>query len=467
MTEVDFEDLEGFDAGVADLEDRASLRRVAGIRTELADITEVEYRALRLERVVLVGIGNPALSDDEIQRSFSELKLLAETAGSEVMAGMVQSRRTADPATYLGSGKVIELAELVSETEADTVICDGELSPAQLRNLEDRIGAKVIDRTALILDIFAQHAKSKEGKTQIELAQLLYMRQRLRGWGTSLSRQVGGRAAFGVGIGGRGPGETKIETDRRRIGTRLGQLQAQLKKMEATRKVERAERVRNQIPSVAIVGYTNAGKSSLLNALTEAKVLVDNSLFATLDPTTRRAETPNGRAFTLTDTVGFIRRLPTNLVAAFASTLEETVQADLLLHIVDASDPDPAGQIEAVREVLIQIKASEVPEQLVINKIDLVDESVLAGLRSRFPDAVPISILTGTGIEQLLSQVEVRLPEFDVRVEVLLPYERGDLLDRVHRQGRVEAVEHTPVGTKITARVDRAVLGVVKDYLVI
>ena len=464
MPDIDYDDLDDFDPGEADLADRALLTRVAGIRTELSDITEVEYRALRLERVVLVGIGNPSMTDEEVRRSFSELQLLAETAGSEVLAAMTQSRSTPDPATYLGRGKVMELAELVKESGADTVICDGELSPAQLRNLEDRVGVKVIDRTVLILDIFAQHAKSKQGKTQIELAQLMYMRQRLRGWGTSLSRQVGGRAASGAGIGGRGPGETKIEIDRRRIGSRLSVLRAQLRKMEATRQVTRAERARNEIPSVAIVGYTNAGKSSLLNTLTDAAVLVDDSLFATLDPTTRRAETAGGRVYTLTDTVGFIRRLPTDLVEAFASTLEESTSADLLLHVVDASDPDPDGQIAAVREVLTQIKADQTPEQLVVNKIDLVGEPVLAGLRSRYPDAVLISLLTGAGIDQLLTRIETRLPELEVLVEVLLPYDRGDLLDRMHRQGRVDLVEHTGEGTRVTARVDPALLGVLQPY---
>jgi len=456
----------GFDQGEADLEDRISLRRVEGIHTDLTDINQVEYRAVRLERVVLVGIGNSRLSDDEVRRTFAELQLLAETAGSHVLAAVMQSRSVPDPATFLGRGKVAELADLVAATHADTVICDGELTPAQLRNLEDRVGVKVIDRTALILDIFAQHAKSREGKAQVELAQLMYMRQRLRGWGGNLSRQVGGRAASGAGIGGRGPGETKIETDRRRIATRISRLRAQLKQMKSTREVKRAERVRNKIPSVAIVGYTNAGKSSLLNTLTQAEVLVDDSLFATLDPTTRRAETEGGRVYTLTDTVGFIRRLPTDLIEAFASTLEESMNADLLVHVVDGSDPDPAGQIQAVREVLASIDADSIPEQIAINKIDLVDEEVRAGLRSRFPDAIQISTLTGEGIEVLQTRIEERLPELDALVDCLLPYSRGDLLDRIHRQGRVESVEHTENGTRVRAHVGTALQGVLADYIV-
>ena len=461
----DYDDFE-YDLGEADLEDRISLRRVEGIHTDLTDINQVEYRALRLERVVLVGIGSSKLSDEEVQRSFAELQLLAETAGSHVLAAVMQSRSVPDPATYLGRGKVAELKDLVSATHADTVICDGELTPAQLRNLEDRVGVKVIDRTALILDIFAQHAKSKEGKAQVELAQLMYMRSRLRGWGGNLSRQVGGRAASGAGIGGRGPGETKIETDRRRIATRISRLRAQLKQMKSAREVKRAERIRNKIPSVAIVGYTNAGKSSLLNTLTQAEVMVDDSLFATLDPTTRRAETQGGRVYTLTDTVGFIRRLPTDLIEAFASTLEESMNADLLVHVVDASDPDPTGQIQAVREVLASIDAESIPEQIAINKIDLVDDEVRARLRGAYPDAVMISTLTGEGIEDLRTRIEERLPELDALVECLIPYDRGDLLDRIHHQGRVESIDHTENGTRVRAYVDPALQGALAPYLV-
>ena len=315
------------------------------MRTELEDISEVEYRQLRLERVVLVSVWTSGTQEDA-DNAMAELKLLAETAGSEVLEALVQRRSQPDPATYIGRGKVEEVAEVVRATGADTVICDGELQPAQLRNLEDRIKVKVVDRTALILDIFASHAKSAEGKAQVELAQLQYLKQRLRGWGGNLSRQAGGRAAGGAGIGGRGPGETKLETDRRRIHHRIAQLRRKLREMDATREGKRAERRRNRVPSVAIVGYTNAGKSSLLNRLTGAGVLVEDALFATLDPTTRRTETRDGRVFTLTDTVGFVRHLPHDLVEAFRSTLEESTTADLLLHVVDASDPDPEGQIE-------------------------------------------------------------------------------------------------------------------------
>ena len=334
--------------GELDLADRHALRRVAGLSTELTDVTEVEYRALRLERVVLIGVwteGTLAAAENSLR----ELSRLAETAGSVVLDGLVQRRGRPDPATYVGAGKAAELAALVTATGADTVICDDELTPGQLRRLEGVVKVKVIDRTALILDIFAQHARSKEGKAQVELAQLQYLLPRLRGWGESLSRQAGGRVAGGGGIGTRGPGETKIETDRRRIRARTAKLRRQIAEMSVGREVQRGQRRRREVPAVAITGYTNAGKSSLLNAATGAGVLVDDSLFATLDPSVRRARTPSGRWFTLTDTVGFVRHLPHQLVEAFRSTLEEVAQADLILHVVDGSDADPAAQMSAVR----------------------------------------------------------------------------------------------------------------------
>lgn len=422
------------------------------MRTELEDISEVEYRQLRLERVVLVSVWTSGTQEDA-DNAMAELKLLAETAGSEVLEALVQRRSQPDPATYIGRGKVEEVADVVRATGADTVICDGELQPAQLRNLEDRIKVKVVDRTALILDIFASHAKSAEGKAQVELAQLQYLKQRLRGWGGNLSRQAGGRAAGGAGIGGRGPGETKLETDRRRIHHRIAQLRRRLREMDVTREGKRAERRRNRVPSVAIVGYTNAGKSSLLNRLTGAGVLVEDALFATLDPTTRRTETRDGRVFTLTDTVGFVRHLPHDLVEAFRSTLEESTTADLLLHVVDASDPDPEGQIAAVRQVLAEIGASDVPELLVCNKADRADATTLLALRAGHPGCVVVSARTGHGLEELADAVEARLPNPEVWIETLIPYSRGDLMDRIHRTGTIETLEHTGEGTKVRARV--------------
>lgn len=451
-------DTGGYDGLQLDLAERLSLKRVAGMSTELTDVTEVEYRQLRLERVVLVSVWTTG-SEADAENALAELKLLAETAGSQVLEGLIQRRKSPDPATYIGRGKVDELREVVVATGADTVICDGELQPAQLRNLEDRVKVKVVDRTALILDIFAQHAKSVEGKTQVELAQLNYLKQRLRGWGGNLSRQTGGRAAGGVGIGGRGPGETKIETDRRRINTRIAQLKQRLRQMDATRETKRADRRRNRIPSVAIVGYTNAGKSSLLNRLTGAGVLVENALFATLDPTTRRTATTDGRVFTLTDTVGFVRHLPHDLVEAFASTLEESAGADLLVHVVDGSDPDPVGQINAVRSVLSDIGAAQVPEQLVINKVDRADPDQLMMLRAQFPDAMFVSARSGEGIDELRARVESRLPEPDVAVDVLVPWTRGDLVDRIHRGGHITSTEHTNDGTRVIARVHPELAG--------
>ena len=453
LLEYDDEELDtDYDGDQEDLAARRSLRRVAGMRTELEDITEVEYRELRLERVVLVSVWTTGTQEDA-DNAMAELKLLAETAGSEVLDALVQRRSNPDPATYIGRGKVEEVAEVVRATGADTVICDGELEPAQLRNLEDRVKVKVVDRTALILDIFAQHAKSAEGKAQVELAQLQYLKQRLRGWGGNLSRQAGGRVAGGAGIGGRGPGETRIETDRRRIHTRIAPLRRKLREMDSTRESKRAERHRNQVPSVAIVGYTNAGKSSLLNRLTGAGVLVEDALFATLDPTTRRSETDDGRVFTLTDTVGFVRHLPHDLVEAFRSTLEESAQADLLLHVVDASDPDPEGQITAVRTVLTEIGAGSLPELLVLNKADAADSATILALRANHPDSVVVSARTGRGLGDLRAALEEWLPQPEIPVTALVPYERGDLVDKVHKTAVIESLEHTGEGTLINARV--------------
>ncbi len=451
--------------GAMDLAERHQLRRVASLRTELEDITEVEYRQLRLERVILVGVWTEG-SVADAENSMAELALLAETAGSEVLDALYQRRDSPDPATYIGRGKVEGLAEIVKATGADTVILDGELAPSQLRNLEDKVKVKVVDRTALILDIFAQHAKSREGQAQVELAQLSYMKQRLRGWGGNLSRQAGGRVAGGAGIGGRGPGETKIETDRRRINTKIAKLRRDLAHMKTTRDTKRGNRVRHEIPSVAIAGYTNAGKSSLLNRLTDAGVLVEDSLFATLDPTTRRTETGDGRVYTMSDTVGFVRHLPHQLVEAFRSTLEEVADSDLILHVVDGSHPDPEGQIAAVREVFAEIGADKVPELIVINKADIADPLVIARLLQREPHSVVVSAATGEGIAEALTAVEADLPRPAVEVTALLPYERGDLLSRVHDHGEVVTLEHTGDGTLLRARVNESLAGELTAYVV-
>jgi len=452
--------------GEQDLAERYALRRVSGLRTELEDISEVEYRQLRLERVVLVGVWVDG-SVEDAENSLAELAALAETAGSEVLDAIFQRRDKPDPATYIGRGKVEGLGEIVRATGADTVICDGELAPSQLRNLEDRLKVKVVDRTALILDIFAQHAKSREGQAQVELAQLNYMKQRLRGWGGNLSRQAGGRVgADGGGIGGRGPGETKIETDRRRINTKIARLRRQLAHMKGTRDTKRQERRRRHIPSVAIAGYTNAGKSSLLNRLTGAGVLVEDALFATLDPTTRRTTTGDGRVYTMSDTVGFVRHLPHQLVEAFRSTLEEVADADLVLHVVDGSHPDPEGQIAAVREVFAEIGADKVPEIIVVNKADAADPLVLARVKQREPHAVVVSARTGEGIDTVLAMVEHELPRPGVAFEALVPYARGDLLDRLHQHGEIDSLEHTGEGTVVRGRAHADLAGELAAYAV-
>ncbi|AKS34743.1 GTPase HflX [Mycolicibacterium goodii] len=450
------------------LEDRASLRRVAGLSTELADVSEVEYRQLRLERVVLVGVWTEGSAADA-EASLAELAALAETAGSEVLEGLIQRRDKPDPSTYIGSGKAAELREVVLATGADTVICDGELSPAQLTALEKAVKVKVIDRTALILDIFAQHATSREGKAQVSLAQMEYMLPRLRGWGESMSRQAGGRAGgAGGGVGTRGPGETKIETDRRRIRERMAKLRREIREMKKIRDTQRSGRRRSEISSVAIVGYTNAGKSSLLNALTGAGVLVENALFATLEPTTRRGEFDDGRPFVLTDTVGFVRHLPTQLVEAFRSTLEEVVDADLLIHVVDGSDVNPLAQINAVHTVINEVVAeyniAPPPELLVVNKIDAATGVGLAQLRRALPDAVFVSARTGDGLGKLRSRMGELVESTDATVDVTIPYERGDLVARLHADGRVDATEHTDAGTRIKARVPAPLAAALREY---
>ena len=447
-----------------DLADRHALRRVKGFSTELQDISDAEYRQLQLERVVLVGVWTEG-SAEMAENSLAELKALAETAGSEVLDGLIQRRDKPDPATYIGSGKVIELRQIVVATGADTVICDGELSPSQLRQLEDKLKVKVVDRTALILDIFAQHAKSKEGKAQVELAQIAYLLPRLRGWGDSLSRQVGGRAAGGAGIGGRGPGETKIETDRRRIRDKMAKLRREIAEMKVSRDTKRQERRRFNIPSVAIAGYTNAGKSSLLNKLTDAGVLVENALFATLDPTVRKTQTSEGRVYTLSDTVGFVRHLPHQLVDAFKSTLEEVSGADLIVHVVDGSHPDPFEQIRAVREVITEIGGGEIPEIIAINKVDAADPDVVMEILRKEKNSFAFSARTGFGIDGLVRAIEKSLPHPNVEINALIPYDRGDLVSAVHERGEILSEEYVETGTQMRALVDGGLAKAIEEAL--
>ena len=433
-----------------DVADRAALRRVGGLSTELEDISEVEYRQLRMEKVLLIGITGERSTEDS-ENSLRELAALCETAGSEVLDGLLQKRYKADNATFLGKGKAEELRELAASTGADTVVADTELAPSQRRALEDVVKVKVIDRTAVILDIFAQHAKSREGKAQVELAQLQYLLPRLRGWGESMSRQAGGQAAGGVGMGSRGPGETKIELDRRRINTRIAKLRKQIAEMKPAREAKRSSRKKNAVPSVAIAGYTNAGKSSLLNRITGAGVLVENALFATLDPTVRKAVTPDGRDYTIADTVGFVSNLPHQLVEAFRSTFEEIGASDLIVHVVDGSHPDPAAQIGAVRAVLSEVDATNVAELVVFNKIDLVDDETRLLLRGLEPGSFLVSARTGEGIDELLNEIARRLPKPDVKITAVVPYDRGALVSKVHLNGKVLALDYRENGTYIEA----------------
>ncbi len=443
---AEYDSSENQESNQQDLQDRQALRRVAGLSTELQDVNDAEYRQLRLEKVVLVGVWTEGTAQDA-ENSMKELAALAETAGSEVMEGFVQRRDKPDPATFIGSGKVEEVKQSVIATGADTVVCDGELSPAQLRTLESKLKVKVIDRTALILDIFAQHAKSREGKAQVELAQMSYMLPRLRGWGDSLSRQAGG-------IGGRGPGETKIETDRRRINDKMAKLRKEIKEMKVARDTKRQERTKYNVPSVAIAGYTNAGKSSLMNRLTNAGVLVENALFATLDPTVRQTKSSDGRIYTLADTVGFVRHLPHQLIEAFKSTLEEVAAADLIVHVVDGSHPDPQEQIRAVREVLKDVGGGDIPEIIAINKADIAAPEVLMQLLREESNSFAFSARTGFGLETLIKAIETSLPRPRVEITAVIPFSRGELVSAIHERGEVLSETYSEDGTRIHAMVD-------------
>ena len=406
------------------------------------------------EKAVLVGVGHGIDHSD-----LDELAALADSAGAEPVARIVQTRSDPDPATFVGKGKLEDIHRAVHSSGADAVILDDELTPGQLRNLEGRLGTKVIDRTALILDIFALHARSREGKAQVELAQLNYLLPRLRGWGEAMSR-------LGGGIGTRGPGETKLEVDRQHIKRRISKLRRDIKDLARTRDVKRSRRERSGIPQVAIAGYTNAGKSTLMNALTEAGVLVADQLFATLDPTTRRIALPGGRRATLSDTVGFVAKLPHDLVEAFRSTLEEVTRADLVLHVADASSSDVAQQIEAVRGVLGEIGAGGIPEVLAMNKADLLSEVGRERTVRRFPDAVSISALTGEGLDLLVERVARAIPRPPVEVTLLVPYGRDEVIARLYREAEVLETEANDEGTLVRARVGDREFAAVGDLIV-
>jgi GTPase len=448
-----------------DREDRQALRRVTGLSTELQDVTEVEYRQLRIENVVLIGIYNQG-NLQEAENSLRELFALAETAGAVVLDGLLQKRANPDPSTFFGKGKAQELRGVVAATGADTVIADTELAPSQRRALEDIVGVKVIDRTAVILDIFSQHASSREGKAQVELAQLEYLLPRLRGWGESMSRQAGGQVGgAGAGMGSRGPGETKIELDRRRIHTRMSRLRKQIKGFGPAREAKRANRNRFEVPSVAITGYTNAGKSSLLNRITRAGVLVENALFATLDATVRRSTTEDGRLYTLSDTVGFVRNLPPQLVEAFRSTLEEVGQSDVIVHVVDASHPDPGAQLATVRNVIGDVGARDLPEIVVFNKSDLADDDQRLLIRGLEPTGIFVSARTGEGVDELLARIAELLPAPEVELTMLVPYDRGDVVSRLHEHGRVISTDYQEDGTLVKAMVHPARLTELQEFV--
>jgi GTPase len=417
------------------------------------------------EKIVLVGVTIPPDTPDDTEAGLDELSALIDTAGAEEVGRIVQRRAAPDPPTFVGKGKAEELRELALATDCDTVVFDNDLTPAQQFNLEKLLGRTAIDRTAVILDIFAQNASSVEGKAQVELAQLQYRLPRLRGRGKALSQQAGGMSAGGARIGTRGPGETQLETDRRRLVRRIHRLEAELREISQHRDTQRKARRRSRQHQVAIVGYTNAGKSTLLNRLTDAGVLVADRLFATLDATTRRLELPGGEAVLCTDTVGFIRKLPHQLVRAFHSTLQVAADADLLVHVVDASAPDPAGNIEAVRTVLAEIGAAEVPELLAFNKSDLAPGEA-ARLAAAREGAVAFSARTGDGVEELLRTIGDRLRALTRVVELAVPYGRGDVLAAVHREGEVLSERDEDGAMHLRARLDDASVGRFEEFVV-
>jgi GTP-binding protein HflX len=413
---------------------------------ESAGLIERTFR----ERIVLVGVASGPTSTEDVDASLDELAQLVDTAGADAVGRVVQRRQSPDPATYVGRGKAEEIRMMSEDLDSDTVVFDDELSPAQQSNLEKVLGRTAIDRTAVILDIFAQNAHSPEGKAQVELAQLRYRLPRLRGRGLVLSQQ-------GAGIGTRGPGETQLEVDRRRIVRRIHKLEDQLADVRRHRAVQGKSRARSRFAQVAIVGYTNAGKSTLLNHLTSAGVLVEDRLFATLDATTRRLQLPGGETVLLTDTVGFVKKLPHQLVEAFKTTLDVVVEADLLLHVVDSAAADPAGQIAAVHEVLEEIGAQDVPELIVFNKIDQVDDPGHVGdLLSRHEGSVAVSAATGEGVDKLLDTMGNRLRWLTAPIELRIPFERGDALAVAHREGEVLVEVTDEHGYRLRARLDEA-----------
>ncbi len=418
-------------------------RRRRRLTATVTDLEVVRQRAL------LIGVALPGDDVDQAERSLSELALLTDTAGSEPVEHELVRRQKPDPATFIGRGQAEDLAALSTSLDIDVVVFDNDLTPAQQRNLHKLFKCDVVDRVAVILDIFAQHATSREGMLQVELALLRYHLPRLRGKGTELSR-------LGGGIGTRGPGETKLETDRRRILSRIARLERQLKDLAATRQTQRKSRRRSELPLVALVGYTNAGKSTLLNRMTDAGVLAEDRLFSTVGSTVRQAALPDGETILLSDTVGFVRRLPHMLVEAFRSTLEEIGDASLLVHVVDGSDPGAESQIVAVREVLDEIGAAGIDELVVFNKSDAMTDAGRSRLERLHPEAQVASARTGEGIEELGAAIAARLAGQLEDVKVLIPYDRGELIATMHREGVVVSEDHSEAGTIVMARLHPA-----------
>lgn len=433
-----------------------NLERARGGKRLTATVTDLEVQR---QKAFLVGVSMSKADDQEAEISLGELARLVDTAGSDPVDDELVRRKTLDPATLIGSGKVSELASFTKANDIDVVVFDHELTPAQQRNLHKLFSCDVVDRIAVILDIFAQHATSREGMIQVELAQLRYRLPRLRSTGTELSGQ-------GAGIGTRGPGETKLETDRRRILSRISKLERGLKDLGSSRDTRRKARKRSQLEMVAMVGYTNAGKSTLFNRLTDSDVLVQDRLFATLDSTIRKLELPSGHEVLMSDTVGFVRRLPHMLVEAFRSTLVEVQEADLLLHVVDGADPETDRQIEAVRSVLVEIDAGDVPELMVINKKDIADPIAIARLLKVFPGSVAVSAVTGDGMEELANAIGMTLQTAMAEIEVFIPYDKGDIVAAVHEFGEVLKLDHLDAGTRIHARLPHSELARFTPYVV-
>lgn len=435
---------------------RAERRRLEAERVEDGAPQEGVAIFRKVDFAVIVGLHQPGQSSHDVDASLDEMEQLLDTAGGEVVGRIVQRRDAPDVATFIGQGKVSELRDMVVALDADAVVFDDDLSPAQQRNLEEKLKVKVLDRTIVILDIFAQHAASPEGKAQVELAQLTYLLPRLRGWGAALSRQAGG-----VGVGMRGPGETQLEVDRRKLNRRITKLRRDLVEAGKVRQTKSQWRRRNNVPTVALVGYTNAGKSTLMNAMTGADVLVADRLFATLDTTARKLELPDQRQVVLTDTVGFVKKLPTQLVESFKSTLEDTLQADLLLHVVDASHEEAEAHVIAVDGVLDDIGAGDLPRLVVLNKADKADPEDLKGLAKAVEGSamrrgvIAVSAVTGEGVSELVDLVADRVPPYRRVVDALIPYDRAELVATAYDGGEVLRREDGPDGTRVVVSINR------------